>query len=142
MLDHGKRIVNRLTAATNKSSEIWKWPSRGKLIGRFSHGERVNKGIDIGGILGEAVRSARSGKVVYAGSGLTGYGKLIIVKHSEDYLSAYAHSNRILVKEGDVVSAGQRIAEMGSSGTNRTMLHFEIRKSGKPVNPLKLLPKR
>ena len=85
--------------------------------------------------------ATKSGVVVYAGSGLTGYGKLLIVKHSDIYLSAYAHNNRLLVKEGDKVSRGQKIAEMGSTGANRVMLHFEIRKEGNPINPQNLLPK-
>lgn len=119
----------------------WLWPAKGKVLEHFSTWGRVNKGIDIGGHIGESVHSTRSGKVVYVGTGLAGYGNLVIVKHNEEYLSAYAHNRRILVREGDWVKAGQSIAEMGSSG-NRAMLHFEIRQRGKPVNPEKLLSKR
>jgi lipoprotein NlpD len=135
-------VTNRVSTALGIASEDWRWPSKGRLIKGFSKKGQVNKGIDIGGNLGDAVTCARGGRVVYAGSGLTGYGKLIIVKHDQNYLSAYAHSSKILVTEGDVVRAGQKIAEMGASGTNRIMLHFEIRKDGKPMNPQKLLPER
>ena len=124
-----------------KPNETWLWPAKGPLIGTFSTWGKINKGIDIGGHIGDAVRSTRSGKVVYAGRGLLGYGNLVIVKHSEQYLSAYAHNNRILVKEGTQGKAGQKIAEMGVSG-NRAKLHFEIRKSGKPINPVAMLSKR
>ena len=101
-----------------------------------------NKGIDIGGSSGRGVRAAAGGKVVYAGSGLRGYGRLIIVKHDEVYLSAYAHNSKLLVEDGAKVRKGQQIALMGNTGTDRVKLHFEIRKRGKPVNPLKYLPKR
>lgn len=120
----------------------WSWPANGKVIETFSTSGRVNKGIDIAGQRGQPIQSTRSGKVVYAGTGIAGYGNLIIVKHDETYLSAYAHSDRILVKEGDAVKAGQKIAEMGDSGTDRVMLHFEIRREGKPVDPLGFLPRR
>ncbi len=120
----------------------WGWPSSGKVIQYYQTTGNINKGIDISGKLGEPVRSAAQGRVVYAGGGLLGYGKLVIVKHSSTYLSAYAHNNKVLVKEGDSVKAGQKIAEIGSSGTNREKLHFEIRRNGKPVNPMQYLPKR
>jgi lipoprotein NlpD len=100
------------------------------------------KGIVIAGEAGQVVRAARNGKVVYGGSGLVGYGKLIILKHNKTFLSAYAHNRRLLVSEGDRVEVGQPIAEMGSSGTSRPMLHFEIRRDGKPVDPLGYLPQR
>jgi len=121
---------------------VWMWPSDGKVIGRFSDGARVNKGIDIGGKLGDSVRSTRSGVVVYAGNGLAGYGNLVIIKHDDVYLSAYAHNKTILVREGQTVKAGDNIADIGSSGSAYPKLHFEIRRDGKPVNPLQLLPLR
>ena len=102
----------------------------------------MNKGIDLGGKLGEPVLAAAAGQVVYSGSGLRGYSKLLIVKHNETFLSAYAHNDRLLVKEGDFVKVGQRIADMGSSGTDRVKLHFEIRRDGTPVDPIKFLPRR
>ncbi|MHB1514213.1 MAG: peptidoglycan DD-metalloendopeptidase family protein [Acidiferrobacteraceae bacterium] len=117
----------------------WTWPVVGPLLRGF--GQHGNKGIDIGGSLGAAVRAAAAGEVVYAGSGLPGYGKLIILKHNKTFLSAYAHNSRILVKEGEMVRRGQEIAEMGSSGTDRIMLHFEIRLRGNPVDPLHYLPR-
>src|SRR5690606_34083696 len=98
--------------------------------------------IDIGGKLGQPVVAASAGKVVYAGTGLRGYGNLVIIKHSETFLSAYAHNHQLMVKEGQAVKAGQQIAELGSSGTDREKLHFEIRRDGKPVNPLQYLPTR
>ncbi|WP_299981799.1 peptidoglycan DD-metalloendopeptidase family protein [uncultured Pseudoteredinibacter sp.] len=120
----------------------WQWPAKGRLLTRFSGPNGLNKGIDIAGNLGEPVVSAAAGRVVYAGNGLRGYGLLLIIKHNEQYLSAYAHNNKLRVKEGDIVKAGQRIADIGSSGANRMKLHFEIRKDGKSVNPLSYLPKR
>jgi len=120
----------------------WQWPSSGKLIALFQGDSGLNKGIDLSGKLGEPVLAAASGRVVYAGSGLSGYGKLLIIKHNDTFLSAYAHNDEISVKEGDFVKAGQRIADMGSSGTDRVKLHFEIRSEGSPVDPLKFLPKR
>lgn len=125
-----------------QSAPKWQWPSSGKLIAPFQGNSGLNKGIDLGGKLGEPVLAAASGRVVYAGSGLSGYGKLLILKHNETFLSAYAHNDEISVKEGDFVKAGQRIADMGSSGTDRVKLHFEIRSEGSPVDPLKFLPKR
>lgn len=120
----------------------WRWPASGPLIGRFGDQTGLNKGIDIGGKLGQPVVAASAGKVVYAGTGLRGYGNLVIIKHSETFLSAYAHNHKLMVKEGQAVKAGQQIAELGSSGTDREKLHFEIRRDGKPVNPLQYLPKR
>lgn len=121
---------------------VWLWPADGRVTGRFSDGARVNKGIDIGGKLGDSVRSTRSGVVVYAGNGLAGYGNLVIIKHDDVYLSAYAHNKTILVREGQTVKAGEKIAEIGSSGSAYPKLHFEIRRDGKPVNPIQLLSKR
>lgn len=119
----------------------WLWPAEGQLLHRYSPQDGI-MGIQIGGRPGEPVRAAAAGQVVYAGSGLRGYGNLVIVKHSDRYLSAYAHNRRLLVKEGDLVRAGQEIAEMGSTGATVTMLHFEIRDNGNPVNPLTMLPSR
>lgn len=124
------------------SAPQWRWPGKGILLSSFQGTNALNKGIDLGGKLGEPVFAAANGQVVYSGSGLRGYGKLLIVKHNETFLSAYAHNDRLLVKEGDLVKAGQRIADMGSSGTDRVKLHFEIRRDGTPVDPLKFLPRR
>ncbi|CAM5462010.1 peptidoglycan DD-metalloendopeptidase family protein [Pseudomonas fragi] len=120
----------------------WGWPSNGILIGKFSSNGSLNKGIDIAGDLGRPVLAASDGSVVYAGSGLRGYGELIIIKHSDTYVSAYGHNRRLLVREGQQVKVGQTIAEMGSTGTDRVKLHFEIRRQGKPVDPLQFLPRR
>lgn len=120
----------------------WQWPTAGKVIRGFSGSEYAHKGIDIAGKQEQPVKAVANGVVVYAGSGLVGYGKLLIVKHNERYLSAYAHNNRLLVKEGESIRQGQVIARMGDTGTDRTKLHFEIRKDGKPINPVSLLPKR
>ena len=120
----------------------WGWPSNGILIGKFSSNGSLNKGIDIAGDLGQPVLAASDGSVVYAGSGLRGYGELIIIKHSDTYVSAYGHNRRLLVREGQQVKVGQTIAEMGSTGTDRVKLHFEIRRQGKPVDPLQFLPRR
>jgi lipoprotein NlpD len=119
----------------------WVWPVKGPILKRYSN-NGPSKGIDIGGERGRGVRAASGGKVVYAGSGLRGYGQLIIVKHDEVYLSAYAHNSKLLVEDGQKVSKGQQIALMGATGTDRVKLHFEIRRRGKPVDPLKFLPAR
>ena len=116
----------------------WSRPTTGEAIGRF--GRSGNKGLDIAGTPEQPIRAASNGTVVYAGSGLVGYGKLVIVKHNSQILSAYAHNERLHVKEGDEVRAGQHIADMGRSGKGRPMLHFEIRRDGKPVDPLRYLP--
>ena len=118
----------------------WRWPTQGQLIGRFSAGDPKRQGIDVGGTAGQAVVAAADGVVVYSGAGLVGYGELIIVKHSDEWLSAYAHSRKRLVTEGTAVRAGQPIAELGRTGTSRDMLHFEVRRNGKPVDPLTVLP--
>lgn len=120
----------------------WRWPHSGTVIAGFSTAGKVNKGLDIAGNTGDQIRAAASGNVVYAGSGLLGYGNLIIVNHNEHYLSAYAHNRNILVQEGQNVQAGQVIAELGSSGADRPKLHFEIRKDGNPVDPARYLPPR
>ena len=129
--------------STNKVGRVsWHWPTSGKIIETFSSKSSTRKGIDIAGRLGQKIKAASAGRVVYSGSGLRGYGKLIIVKHNEQYLSAYAHNRKLLVKQGDKVKLGQGIAEMGRSGAERVKLHFEIRREGNPVNPMRYLPKR
>ncbi|RLT92621.1 peptidoglycan DD-metalloendopeptidase family protein [Ketobacter sp.] len=125
-----------------KVDMVWSWPTSGPVIETFSLQGRVNKGIDLAGKQGEPVFAAADGKVVYSGTGLVGYGNLIIIKHNDSYLSAYAHNSRLLLKEGESAKAGQKIAEIGSTGTNRDKLHFEIRRDGKPVNPISYLPRR
>ncbi len=125
-----------------RSASGWIWPVQGAVISRFSSNGSLNKGIDIAGELGQPVSAASDGSVVYAGSGLRGYGELLIIKHSDTYVSAYGHNRRLLVQEGQKVKAGQTIAEMGSTGTDRVKLHFEIRRQGKPVDPLQYLPRR
>ena len=117
----------------------WMWPAKGKVVAQFSDTANL-KGIDIAGTAGEPVYASAAGRVVYAGSGLRGYGKLIIIKHNATYLSAYAHNQNILVKEGQQVARGQKLAEMGSTDASRVMLHFEIRRFGKPMDPEKFLP--
>ncbi len=130
-----------VAASANGEGEIgWAWPSPGALIASFD--EQRNKGIGIGGKAGDAVLAAADGRVMYAGSGLRGYGNMVIIKHNETYLSAYAHNQTVLVKEDQLVRKGQRIAEMGSSDADQVKLHFEIRRKGKPVDPAKLLPPR
>jgi len=118
----------------------WQWPVQGRVVQTFSKTNLVRKGIDIGGRPGEPIRAAAAGSVVYAGSGLLNYGKLIILKHNDNYLSAYAYNRALLVKEGDTVAVGQHIADMGSKAGGDAMLHFEIRYDGRPINPLKYLP--
>lgn len=120
----------------------WLWPAAGTVVGTYSSNTSLNKGIDIAGKLGQPVMATADGSVVYAGSGLRGYGELIIIKHNDTFISAYGHNRRLLVNEGQAVKAGQQIAEMGSTGTDRVKLHFEIRRQGKPVDPLQYLPKR
>lgn len=115
------------------------WPAKGTIIG---FDEIKNKGIDILGKVGDPVKAAGNGKIVYAGNGLRGYGNLIIIKHNSTYLTAYAHNRALLVKEGEQVYAGQKIAEMGNSDTDRVKLHFEVRRYGKPVDPARYLPEK
>jgi len=128
---------------SSRNDKGWRWPiaisSKGKIIQKFAAAKKLNKGIDIAAPLGSPIVSSRSGTVVYAGSRLKGYGKLIIVKHDESFLSAYAHNQSILVKEGDWVKQGQKIATLGQTAAARPKLHFEIRKQGKPVDPLHYL---
>jgi len=123
-----------------KKVTAWRWPVKNKQTKKFSLGNNEQQGLDISGRLGEPIRSTAAGRVVYSGNGLVGYGNLIILKHSQSYLSAYAHNDKLLVREQDVVKAGQKIATMGKNGTGQVQLHFEIRYQGRPVNPLKYLP--
>ena len=118
----------------------WAWPASGKVLAKFS--DPASKGVDIGAKPGDPVFASAAGRVVYSGSGLRGYGRLVIIKHNQTYLSAYAHNSQILVKEGQSVAKGQKIAEVGATDTDSPKLHFEIRRLGKPVDPLKFLPER
>ncbi|GAB3734309.1 hypothetical protein GCM10028794_12560 [Silanimonas algicola] len=120
----------------------WQWPTQGQVISRYAEGDKARQGIAIAGTAGQPVRAAAAGTVVYSGAGLVGYGELIIIKHNDEWLSAYGHNRRRLVAEGANISAGQQIAELGRTGTSRDMLHFEIRRNGKPVDPTPLLPRR
>jgi lipoprotein NlpD len=120
----------------------WQWPASGGVIARFLAGDSTHQGIEIAGREGSGVHAAADGEVVYSGNGLVGYGELIIIKHSNEFLSAYARNSRRLVKEGDKVKAGQAIAEIGRGGSTVDAVHFEIRRAGKPDDPLKYLPTR
>ena len=134
--------INANVVAPIASNVAWQWPTSGNIIQGFSNTDGGNKGIDISGSRGQAVKAAASGRVVYAGNALRGYGNLIIIKHNDDFLSAYAHNDKILVTDQQEVKAGQEIAKMGSSGTNNVKLHFEIRYKGKSVDPVRYLPRR
>jgi lipoprotein NlpD len=131
-----------VTAAPSSGPIQWAWPVEGQVVRQFHAGNSLAKGVDITAAQGTEIRAAGGGKVVYAGSGIVGYGKLIIIKDSESFLSAYADNDQILVKEGDVVRGGERIATMGLGRDGRPVLHFEIRYDGKPVDPLSYLPKK
>ena len=120
----------------------WQWPAEGQVIAGFKKTSGKHNGISIKGISGQTIRAAATGKVVYSGNALKGYGNLVIIKHGDDYLSAYAHNKDIFVREGEHVAVGQKIAAMGQSDSERVALYFEIRKSGKPVNPSHYLPKK
>jgi lipoprotein NlpD len=120
-------------------SVAWVWPASGKIVSTFNDGANL-KGIAIAGKLGQPVTASAPGRVIFSGTGIRGFGKLIVIKHNNTYLSVYAHNNELLVKEGQSVTKGQRIAEMGSTDTDQVKLHFEIRRYGKPVDPVKLLP--
>ncbi|WP_317988156.1 murein hydrolase activator NlpD [Escherichia coli] len=152
-MENGRIVYNRqygnipkgsYSGSTSTSTPIstWRWPTEGKVIETFGASEGGNKGIDIAGSKGQAIIATADGRVVYAGNALRGYGNLIIIKHNDDYLSAYAHNDTMLVREQQEVKAGQKIATMGSTGTSSTRLHFEIRYKGKSVNPLRYLPQR
>ena len=132
--------VDPKTQAGGDDEVVWMWPASGKLAGQFVDGG--SKGLDILGKKGDPVLAASDGKVVYSGSGLRGYGQLLIIKHNSTYLTAYAHNSKVLVKEGQAVNRGQKIAEMGDSETDQVKLHFEVRRQGKPVDPMKHLPPR
>lgn len=126
--------------ATISADPRWMWPAHGTVIERFD--ETRNKGIDIAGKVGDPVVASADGKVVYAGNGLRAYGNLVIIKHDDDFISAYAHNSKLLVRLNEPVKRGQRIAEMGNTDAERPKLHFELRRGGKPIDPLKFLPER
>lgn len=126
----------------DRPSPRWQWPADGAVVAAFGQSPMTASGIQIGGRLGQAVRAAADGRVVYSGTGLTGYGSLLIVKHSETWLSAYGHNQALLVVEGDAVRAGQEIARIGEGPGRQPVLHFEIRRNGNPVDPLTQLPRR
>jgi lipoprotein NlpD len=128
------------TAKTGDEDVDWQWPANGTVLSGFD--EARHKGVSISGRLGDPIFAAADGRVVYAGSGLRGYGNLVIIKHNNTFLTAYAHNQVLLVKEDQAVRRGQKIAEMGSSDTDRVQLHFEIRRQGKPIDPVRLLPNR
>ena len=134
--------VNANVVAPVASNIAWQWPTQGNVIQGFSNTDGGNKGVDISGSRGQAVKAAANGRVVYAGNALRGYGNLIIIKHNDDFLSAYAHNDKILVSDQQEVKAGQEIAKMGSTATNAVKLHFEIRYKGKSVDPVRYLPRR
>ena len=145
--DTNRDIKEEASVKNDKSSKNisqgkikWFWPTQGRVV--KSNSPTSKKGMDISGSLGQTIKADASGEIVYSGSGLVGYGKLIIIKHNDKFLSAYAYNSELLVKEGDVVKAGQKISKMGQDHTGRNMLHFEIRLNGQPVNPLRHLPKK
>lgn len=138
-----KKTTTQTAKRTGKKKLSWSWPTKGKLVKRYSNSASKQKGLSIAGPAGRKIVAAESGRVVYSGSGLRGYGNLIIIKHNDDYLSAYAYNRKLLVKEKQWVKEGQQIATMGNSGpTANTELYFEIRYRGKPVNPIRYLPKK
>ncbi len=140
----GKQTAS--STKTSKSAKAvalrWGWPAKGVVVQFFVKGDLMRQGIKIRGRTGQRVLAAEVGKVVYVGSGLIGYGRLIIIKHNKNYLSAYGYNRKILVKDGDEVAKGERVAEMGGGDSNKPLLHFEIRRNGTPVNPVKLLPRQ
>lgn len=137
-----RRVEPRREDPTPRQRTLhWQWPTRGEVIRTFSATDNGKKGIDIAGKSGQPVRAAADGEVVYSGEGLLRYGKLIIIKHDQTFFSAYAHNRVLLVAEGQRVKSGQTIAELGSTGTTRPMLHFEVRRNGHPVDPLGYLPR-
>ena len=145
-LKKNKKIEKKRLETASKKGFVkgrikWRWPSNGMIIKKFSKKSATRKGLDIAGRLGQTIKATAAGRIVYSGSGLRGYGRLIIIKHNERFLSAYAHNRKLFVKEGQTVKQGQKIAEMGRSGTDRVKLHFEIRSDGNPVDPLRYLPK-
>lgn len=120
----------------------WAWPTEGRVVGTFTDGRVAGRGIDIAGEVGQPVKATQAGQVVYSGGGLEAYGRLVIIRHADDYISAYAHNDEVHVREGDRVTGGQQIARMGKTRDDAAMLHFEIRRSGEPVDPLEYLPPR
>ncbi len=140
-----KKVEKPTTAKSSAVTRFdgkWQWPTRGRLLRGYKPKEPGKKGIYIGGHIGQPVKAAANGKVVYVGSGLIGYGRLIIIRHNDNLLSTYGHNSELLVEEDEFVKSGRVIAKMGSSGNDYTGLYFEIRKDGKPVNPLAYLPKK
>jgi lipoprotein NlpD len=135
-----KTMPGSARVSESQSVSRWRWPSAGKVVRTYSSNR--HKGIDIAGKRGDPVRAVAAGRVVYAGTGVTGYGSLLIIKHNDTYLSAYGHNEQLLVSENTNIEAGQQIATMGSSGTDSVKLHFELRRRGKPIDPLTLLPRR
>ena len=142
------KIVKQRLSTTKKPESVfpatvssWNWPVKGRILRGFKSNDTARKGIIIAGNRGQAIKASAAGKVVYSGNGLISYGNLVIIKHSNTFLSAYAYNRKLLVKEGELVAKGQVIAQMGSADKGRSQLHFEIRKNGKPVNPMKYLPK-
>lgn len=136
---------NSSTSQNNSNYSLklhWQWPTNGKVKLGFKKGDHTRKGVVLTGQLGQDIKAAEAGTVVYSGSGLIGYGKLLIIKHNKNYLSAYGHNKTLLVKEGDRVKKGAHIADMGTNGSGDVALHFEIRRNGIPVDPLPLLPRR
>ncbi len=129
-------------APSGTATPAWRWPTKGPLLSSFSNAEAGRKGIKIAGKAGQDVIASAAGRVVYSGNGLPRYGNLLIIKHNDVYLSAYAHNQSLLVKEGDSVQSGQKIATLGRTGTQRDQLHFEIRRNGQPVDPMRYLPKQ
>ncbi|MET1253792.1 peptidoglycan DD-metalloendopeptidase family protein [Aliikangiella sp. GXAS 311] len=142
IVDKKNRRPNTYQSIENDNSINWIWPTEGKILNRFSAKGNTSRGLDIAASKGQPVRATAPGRVVYEGNGLRGYGNLVIIKHNNNYLSAYAHNHKVHVSENEFVNAGQRIAEVGSSGTHIDKLHFEIRYKGKPVDPLNYLPKK
>ena len=136
-----EKVKKKTTRTAHSGPITWRWPAKGKVISYFSAKEPGKNGLDIVGRSGQPIKAAANGRVVYSGNGLRGYGNLVIIKHNETYFSAYAHNRRIYVKENQKVKLGEKIADMGSTGASKVMLHFEIRKNGRPINPLKYLPK-
>lgn len=135
-------ITAAKSTTTNNQKISWQWPTNGKIISTYAAKDSGKKGIDIAGKSGQPIYAAASGQVVYSGNGLRGYGQLIIIKHNDTYFSAYAHNRRLFVKDDQKVNKGQHIADMGSTEADRPMLHFEVRRDGRPVDPLLYLPKR
>ncbi len=137
------KVSKVVTKGTYENLKLrWQWPTQGRVKAKFKRGDQSHKGVILSGQLGQGIKAAEAGTVVYSGSGLIGYGKLIIIKHNKNYLSAYGHNRKLMVKEGDRVKKGTHIADMGKNGSGNTVLHFEIRRNGIPVDPLPLLPRR